>query len=85
MRSRGDGSSQSTADPSAALARLYRQIESGKHVEAGFDLRDLDRMGVLNKEKTAVRDSYARGQFRGRNTYLTCGLGPVFGFATAHK
>ena len=43
----------------AALARLYWQIESGKHAEAGFGLRDLDRMGVLNKEKTAVRDSYA--------------------------
>ena len=59
MRSRGDGSAQSTADPSAALARLYRQIESGRHSDAGFGLRDLDRMGVLNKEKTAVRDSYA--------------------------
>ena len=43
----------------AALARLYRRIESGKHTEAGFGLRDLDRMGVLNKEKTAVRDNYA--------------------------
>jgi hypothetical protein len=42
----------------AALARLYRQIESGRHTDAGFGLRDLDRMGVLNKEKTAVRDSY---------------------------
>ena len=42
----------------AALARPYRQIESGRHGEAGFGLRDLDRMGVLNKEKTAVRDSY---------------------------
>ena len=59
MRSRGDGSAQSTADLSAALARLYRQIESGRDAEAGFGLRDLDRMGVLNKEKTAVRDSYA--------------------------
>ncbi len=43
----------------AALARLYRQIESGKHAETGFGLRDLDRMGVLNKEKTAVRDNCA--------------------------
>lgn len=52
---------EDVSDPfgKAALARLYRQIEAGKHVEAGFGLRDLDRMGVLNKEKTAVRDNYA--------------------------
>jgi len=59
VRSRGGGSAQSTADSSDALARLYRQIESGRHTDAGFGLRDPDRMGVLNKEKTAVRDSYA--------------------------
>ncbi len=44
----------------AALTRLYREIELNRHVEAGIGLRDLDRMGVLNKEKTAVRDNYAR-------------------------
>lgn len=43
----------------AALARLYRQIEGGEHSEVGLNLRDLERMGVLNKEKTAVRDSFA--------------------------
>lgn len=43
----------------SALAKLYRQIESGQHKDAGIGLRDLDRMGVLNKEKTAVRESYA--------------------------
>jgi hypothetical protein len=42
----------------AALARLYRQIESGQHSAAEIGLRVLERMGVLNKEKTAVRDSY---------------------------
>lgn len=44
----------------AALTRLYREIELNRHVEAGIGIRDLDRMGVLNKEKTAVRDNYAR-------------------------
>lgn len=43
----------------AALARLYREIEGGQQKEAGIGLRDLDRMGVLNKEKTAVRENYA--------------------------
>jgi len=43
----------------AALARLYREIQSGRHSEDGIGLRLLDRMGVLNKEKTAVRDNYA--------------------------
>lgn len=43
----------------AALAKLYRQIESGEHKDGGIRLRDLDRMGVLNKEKTAVRENYA--------------------------
>lgn len=44
----------------AALTRLYRQIERNEHVEVGIGVRVLERMGVLNKEKTAVRDSYAR-------------------------
>ena len=43
----------------AALARLYREIQSGLHSEDGIGLGLLDRMGVLNKEKTAVRDNYA--------------------------
>lgn len=42
----------------AALTRLYRQIGLNEHVEAGLGMRDLERMGVLNKEKTAVRESY---------------------------
>ncbi len=29
------------------------------HAEQGIGLPELERMGVLNKEKTAVRDSYA--------------------------
>lgn len=44
----------------AALTRLYREVETNRHAEADIGLRDLDRMGVLNKEKTAVRDNYAR-------------------------
>ncbi|MBI1827333.1 MAG: strawberry notch family protein [Planctomycetes bacterium] len=43
----------------AALAKLYRQIESNAHKDDGIGFRDLERMGVLNKEKTAVRDNYA--------------------------
>ena len=43
----------------AALARLYREIQSGRHSGDGIGHRLLDRMGVLNKEKTAVRDNYA--------------------------
>lgn len=43
----------------AALGRLYRQIETGQHQEDGIGLATLDRMGVLNQEKTAVRESYA--------------------------
>ena len=42
----------------AALARLYREILSGRHAEAGIGLRTLDRMGVLDKDKAAVRESY---------------------------
>ncbi len=43
----------------AALARLYREIVAGRHGEDGFGMAVLERMGVLNKEKTAVRESYA--------------------------
>jgi hypothetical protein len=43
----------------AALARLYREIQSGLHREDGISFQLLDRMGVLNKERTAVRDNYA--------------------------
>jgi len=42
----------------AALARLYRGVLLNSHVDEGLGLRDLERMGVLNKEKTAVRDSF---------------------------
>ena len=42
----------------AALARLYREIQSGRHSAAGIGLTTLDRMGVLDKDKTAVRESY---------------------------
>lgn len=40
----------------AALARLYRQITLGQHHEAGIGMTTLERMGVLNAEKTAVRE-----------------------------
>ena len=43
----------------AALTRLYRQVQLNEHVDAGIGMRELERMGVLNKEKTAVRDSVA--------------------------
>lgn len=43
----------------AALARLYRQIYSGQFNDLEIGFRTLDRMGVLNREKTAVRESYA--------------------------
>ncbi len=43
----------------AALTRLYRQVERNEHAAVGIGIADLERMGVLNKEKTAVRDSYS--------------------------
>ncbi len=43
----------------AALTRLYREVVLNTHAEQGLGLRELERMGVLNREKTAVRDSYA--------------------------
>lgn len=42
----------------AALARLYRQIQSGQYSEDGIGMRVLDRMGVLDKDKAAVRENY---------------------------
>ncbi len=44
----------------AALTRLYRQVELNGHAAVGIGMGDLERMGVLNKEKTAVRDNFAR-------------------------
>ncbi len=44
----------------AALTRSYREVERNGHAAAGIGMRDLERMGVLNKEKTAVRDSFCR-------------------------
>lgn len=43
----------------AALTRLYREVGVNRHIDIGLGLRDLERMGVLNKEKTTVRESYA--------------------------
>lgn len=43
----------------AALVRLYREIDSGRHRDAGIGHPVLDKMGVLNKEKTAVRENYS--------------------------
>jgi hypothetical protein len=42
----------------AALAKLYREIETGRHSALGLGLKLLERMGVLNAEKSAVRDSF---------------------------
>jgi len=43
----------------AALTRLYREVERNQHADAGIGMKELERMGVLNKEKTAVREAYA--------------------------
>ena len=43
----------------AALSRLYREIQTGRLSDQGLGLRTLERMGVLDKEKVAVRDNYA--------------------------
>lgn len=43
----------------AALSRLYRDVQYGTYSEDGINLQLLDRMGVLNKEKTTVRDNYS--------------------------
>lgn len=42
----------------AALGRLYREIQSGRLNDEGLGLRTLERMGVLDKEKAAVRENY---------------------------
>jgi hypothetical protein len=42
----------------AALTRLYREIQTGRLSDEGLGLRTLERMGVLDKEKAAVRESY---------------------------
>jgi hypothetical protein len=42
----------------AALARLYQAIQSDRHRDEGLGMAILERMGVLNKEKTAVRENY---------------------------
>ena len=43
----------------AALARLYREIQSGRRSDDGLGMRTLERMGVLDKDKAAVRENYA--------------------------
>ncbi|MEQ8836688.1 MAG: strawberry notch C-terminal domain-containing protein, partial [Lacipirellulaceae bacterium] len=43
----------------SALSKLYREVQLNEHLEAGLSLSTLDRMGVLNSERSAVRDSYA--------------------------
>ena len=40
----------------AALTRLYGLIRAGVYEDEGISFSTLDRMGVLNREKTAVRD-----------------------------
>ena len=42
----------------AALARLYREIQTGRLSDEGLGLTTLERMGVLDKEKAAVRENY---------------------------
>lgn len=41
----------------AALAQLYRQIQSGMHCDDGIGLPVLDRMGVLDADKGSVREN----------------------------
>ena len=43
----------------AALSRLYREIQTGRLSDEGLGLSTLERMGVLDKEKAAVRENYA--------------------------
>jgi hypothetical protein len=43
----------------AALSRLYREIQTGRLNQEGLGLSTLERMGVLDKEKNAVRENYA--------------------------
>jgi hypothetical protein len=43
----------------AALSRLYREIQTGRLNDEGLSLSTLERMGVLDKEKNAVRENYA--------------------------
>lgn len=42
----------------AALARLYREIAHGRHTGDGIGMSELARMGVLDKEKGGVKESY---------------------------
>ena len=42
----------------AALSRLYREIQTGRLSDEGLGLSTLERMGVLDKEKAAVRENY---------------------------
>lgn len=42
----------------AALTRVYREVVLNQHAEQGIGIHELERMGVLNKEKNAVRESY---------------------------
>ncbi|MCC7086542.1 MAG: strawberry notch family protein [Pirellulales bacterium] len=43
----------------AALSRLYREIQTGRLSDEEIGLSTLERMGVLDKEKNAVRENYA--------------------------
>jgi protein-L-isoaspartate O-methyltransferase len=43
----------------AALSRLYREIQTGRLNDQRLGLSTLERMGVLDKEKNAVRENYA--------------------------
>ncbi len=42
----------------AALARLYQEITRNDHKDGELDMRELERMGVLDKDKSAVRESF---------------------------
>jgi hypothetical protein len=41
----------------ASLMRLYREITWGQFSDVGIGIPELERMGVLNKEKTTVREN----------------------------
>lgn len=44
----------------AALARFYREIETNRHKDAGLGLSELERMGLLDADRTSVKDHFRR-------------------------
>ena len=44
----------------AALARFYREIEINRHKDAGLGMPELERMGLLDADRTGVKDHFRR-------------------------